>query len=192
MDKYTKWLSIILFCIIGATTAYAQARISSVYGVNLGDSESSVTSKISGSWKTNRKGQRYYKTNNPTLGSCTFQQATFWFKSGKLYQVSFSSGDGGSMDPNFEGAYGAPNGYAQFLAKSERFQKMYRTMYSDLVSKYGSPIIDDEERAVWKSNGNMIEIKYQFDDTTNQYGWHDGWTSILVRYAEATASSSNF
>lgn len=31
----------------------AQARISSVYGVNLGDTESAVTSKVSGSWKTN-------------------------------------------------------------------------------------------------------------------------------------------
>lgn len=182
----------VILCIISAQNANAQARISSVFGVNLGDSETAVTSKISGSWKTNSKGQRYYSISNPTLGSCTFQNATFWFKSGKLYQVSFSSGDGGSMDPNFQGAYGAPNGYEQFLAKSERFQKIYQTMYSDLAGKYGSPVIDDGERAIWKNNGNMIELKYKFEDTTNQFGWHDGWTSILVRYAEASSNSSNF
>lgn len=191
MKRIIAWI-LMFICIIGVQTSNAQSRISAVYGVNLGDSESVVTSKISGSWKTDSKGQRYYYTSNPTLGSCTFQQATFWFKSGKLYQVSFSSADGGAMDPNFQGAYGAPNGYEQFLAKSERFQGMYRTMYSDLSDKYGRPVIDDGERACWKSNGNMIEIKYNFDDTTNQSGWHDGWTSILVRYAKADSSSSNF
>lgn len=96
------------------------------------------------------------------------------------------------MDPNFQGAYGAPNGYEQFLSKSERFQRMYQTMYSDLADKYGRPAIDDGDRAIWKSNGNMIELKYKFEDTTDQLGWHNGWTSILVKYSVGGSSSSNF
>ena len=181
-----------LICVIISLSATAQTRISSVYGVNLGDSESTVTSKISGSWKTNSKGVKYYKTTNPTLGSCTFQQATFWFKSGKLYRVSFSSGDGGAMDANFQNAYGGSNGYDQFISNSERFRKTYKQMYSNLSSKYGRPSIEDEDKAIWKSNGNMIELTYEFNDTVNQYGWHDGWTSVNVIYSVAGASSSNF
>lgn len=181
-----------LLCVMCVSSASAQSRISSVYGVNLGDSESVVTSKITGSWKTTSKGQKYYYVGNPTLGNCTFQQATFWFKSGKLYQVTFASADGGTMDPDFRGAYGAPNGYEQFLAKGERYQKIYRTMYSDLSGKYGSPVIDDGERAVWRSNGNLIEIEYQFEDNTGQFGWHDGFTNVSVRYAVSDSSSSNF
>ena len=192
MDKVRILMIMTLICVIYASTASAQSRISSVYGVNLGDSESVVASKINGSWKTTSKGEKYYYSSNPTLGNCTFQQVTFWFKSGKLYCVSFSSADGGSMDPDFRGAYGGPNGYEQFLANAERYQKMYRTMYFDLSSKYGSPVIDNGESAVWKSNGNMIEIKYNFEDETNQFGWHDGFTSISVRYVVSDSSSSNF
>lgn len=190
MDKIKTLFLLMLVSIMGVISANAQSRISSVYGVDLGDSESTVSSKISGIWKTNSKGQRYYMVTNPTLGSCTFQQVTFWFTSGKLNQVSFTSAEAGTMDPNFQGI--GPNGYEQFLAKSERFQKMYRTMYSDLAGKYGSPDIEDGERAVWKSNGNVIELKYKFDDDITQFGWHDGCTSILVRYYVANESSTNF
>lgn len=181
-----------LFCVICVSSASAQSRISDVYGVNLGDPESTVTSKISGTWGKTNKGQRFYKKSNPTLGDCKFDQVTFFFTNGKLSSVAFSSGDGGAMDPNFQGAYGAPNGYEQFLSKSERYQRIYRTMYSNLADKYGSPIINDEDRAVWKSNGNMIELKYTFDDDTDRNGWHNGWTSILVKYSVASSSSSNF
>lgn len=191
MTNLKSWILIVIFCAMGVISSNAQARISSVYGVNLGDSESTVTSKISGTWNTTSKGIRFYKKSNPTLGDCNFDQVTFSFTNGKLSSVAFSSGDGGTMDPNFQGAYGAPNGYEQFLSKSERYQRIYRTMYSNLADKYGSPLINDEDRAVWKSNGNMIELKYTFDDDTNQYGWHDGWTSILVKYSVAS-SSSNF
>ena len=184
--------SIILLSSLGFINVKAQSRIKSVYGVNLGDAESVVTSKISGTWKTNSKGGRYYKTKNPTLGNCTFEEATFLFKNGKLSKVNFFSSDGGAMDPNFQTQYGGPNGYEQFLAKSERYQRMYRTMYSDLSGKYGNPVIDDGDRSIWKSNGNCIELKYLFEDNVSQYGFHEGFTEVIVSYYEGESTSSNF
>lgn len=190
--KYT-WLLLVMLGIFSVMSANAQSRISSVYGVNLGDSETVVASKVSGSWKTNTKtGKRYYFVSKPTLGNCTFQQATFNFDNGKLARVCFSSGDGGAMDPNFQGAYGAPNGYEQFLSTSQRYQQMYRRMVTDLSGKYGTPMIDDGSKAIWKSNGSSIEIEYDFEDNTNQYGWHDGWTRIAVTYSLGGGASSNF
>lgn len=194
MNKFNKistWL-LILFCIINVSIANAQSRISSVYGVNLGDTESVVASKVSGTWKTNKQGKRYYFTSNPKLGNCTFQQATFNFTNGKLSSVIFSSGfGGGGMDPNFQGAYGAPNAYDQFLSSSQKYQQMYTRMVTDLSGKYGSPMIDDGSKAIWKSNGNSIEVQYDFDDNI-QYGFHNGWTRIAVTYSVNNSSSSNF
>ena len=184
---------ILLFIIIcSITSVNAQSRISSVYGVNLGDSESTVTAKVSGNWKTDNKGNRFYSVSNPTLGSCTFQIANFYFKYGKLCEVIFSSGDAGLMDPSFQGAYGGPSAYDRFIATSERYKRTYRTMYIDLSGKYGSPVIEDEDRAIWKSNGNMIELKNDFTDTTNQYGWHDCWARIMVKYSVSSSSSANY
>lgn len=185
-------LLLLLFSLSATINAKAQSRISSVYGVNLGDSESVVASKISGSWKTTSEGKRYYRTNRPTLGNCTFESGNFCFESGKLNRVYFTSSDGGSMDPDFQNPNGGLNGYEQFLSKSERFQKMYHLMYSDLSGKYGSPIIDDGDRAIWKSNGNMIELKYVLEDTTNQFGWHDGYTMVRVAYLVGSSTPSNF
>lgn len=184
--------SIILLSSLGFINVKAQSRIKSVYGVNLGDAESVVTSKISGTWKTTSTGKRYYQTKNPKLGNCTFDEASFTFKNGKLCKVNFFSSDGGAMDPNFQSPYGGPNGYEQFLASSERYQRMYRTMYSDLSGKYGNPVIDDGDRSIWKSNGNCIELQYLFEDKVNQYGWHEGFTEIIVSYYEGGSTSSNF
>lgn len=185
--------SIILLSSLGFINVKAQSRIQSVYGVNLGDSESAVTSKISGTWGTISTGERCYTTKNPTLGNCTFDMAIFLFKNGKLYRVNFLSIDGGgAMEPNFQTPYGGPNLYEQFLATSERYQRMYRTMYSDLSGKYGNPAIDDGDRSIWKSNGNCIELKYLFEDNVDQYGFHEGFTEVIVSYYEGDSTSSNF
>lgn len=164
------------------TTVNAQSTISAVYGVNLGDSEYTVTSKVSGSWKTTSKGKQYYKTISPTLGNCTFDDASFWFEDGKLYRVNFSSYAETYIEDE------------QILAKAERFQRMYRTMYSDLAMKYGSPIVDDGDRAIWKSNGNRIELKYIFEDNTvDYYGYcHYRTTQISVSYIVGESTPSNF
>lgn len=186
------WMLLLVTVMCSMLNSNAQSPISSVYGVNLGDSESTVTALISGNWRTNNNGQRFYSVSKPTLGSCSFQVGNFYFKSGKLTEVIFSSGDAGLMDPSFQGPYGGPSAYDMFLTTSERYRKIYRTMYVDLSGKYGSPVIEDEDQAIWKSNGNMIELKYDFTDTTNQYGWHDCWTRIMVKYSVGSSSSSNF
>ncbi len=139
MKTFSLKACMILSCIIITLSATAQSRISSVYGVNLGDTESTVSSKLTGTWKTYEAG-RYYSVNSPTLGDCTFEEASFMFKGGRLSSVCFSSYDGGAMDPNFRNAYGGVNGYEMFLANGRKFERMFRTMRSDLTSKYGSPI----------------------------------------------------
>lgn len=168
----------ILLCIIITLPVIAQNRISSVYGVNLGDTESMVSSKLTGTWKTNSNAKRYYYVSSPTLGDCTFNGATFWFKGGKLSRVSFASGDGGMMDSNFRNAYGGANAYELFLSNGRKFERMFKTMRSDLISKYGYPTIDDENRCIWRSNGNQIELEYGFEDEADSYGWHQGNTSV--------------
>ncbi len=192
MKRSFKLYLIVFICICSTIFVNAQSRISSVFGVNLGDSEQIVTSKISGKWKTSSKGERSYVTTNPTLGSCTFEAASFTFKSNKLYKVIFYSSEGGLCNPNFQGAYGTPNGYELFLGNAQKYKKIYNTMYFDLFDKYGSPVLNDEERALWKSNGNTLELKYDYDDTTTEYGWHDTWVRVAVTYQTIGFSSSNF
>ncbi len=191
MKTFSLKACMILSCVIITLSATAQSRISSVYGVNLGDTESTVSSKLTGTWKTYEAG-RYYSVNSPTLGDCTFEEASFMFKGGRLSSVCFSSYDGGAMDPNFRNAYGGANGYEMFLANGRKFERMFRTMRSDLTSKYGSPIVDDENRCIWRSNGNEIKLEYSFEDETNPYGWHQGVTQVSVIYKTVGASSSNF
>lgn len=192
MGKLRVFLITLLLSCIWSISSFAQSRISSVYGVNLGDSEAVVASKVSGSWQNSQKGERYYKVKNPTLGNCTFEQVTFSFKSGKLSRVYFCSSEGGTASADFHPFGGGLNGYERTLANAQKYQKMYRTMHSDLAEKYGTPAIDDEERAVWKSNGNLIELKYEFEDTVTQYAAHDVWTSVSVKYEVSGTSSSNF
>ncbi len=191
MKNNFKLYFIVFMCICSTISVNAQSRISSVFGVNLGDSEQIVTSKISGKWKTS-KGERFYVTTNPTLGNCTFEAATFKFRSNKLCKVVFSSSQGALCDTNFQCADGAPNGYELFLENAQKYKKIFKRMYFDLLDKYGVPILNDEERALWKSNGNTLEIEYDYKDTTNEYGWHDTWVRVAVTYKTTESTSSNY
>lgn len=179
--------SIILLSSLGFINVKAQSRIQSVYGVNLGDTESVVASKISGTWETTSTGERNYKTKNPSLGNCIFEEATFKFKNGKLFRVNFLSNYSRGILPSIH-----TNVYEQFLAKSEIFQRIYRTMHFDLSGKYGNPVIDDGHRSIWKSNGNCIKLEYSFWDKVGQYGDHEVYTSVVVSYYEGDSTSSNF
>ncbi len=175
-----------LLCLIGCASANAQSRISSVYGVNLGDSESVVASKISGSWNTSKNGERYYKVNKPKLGNCSFNQANFWFKGNKLYKVVFVSSTSYPLDTYIPGnAYSNPM-YDRFVRESsETYRSIFEEMRFNLTDKYGSPRISDSNKAQWSSNGNQIEISYDFSPSTR-------FTSVRVEYSVKGGSNSNF
>lgn len=187
-----KSLVLVLMCITCIAYTTAQSRISSVYGVNLGDSESTVSSKVTGTWKTNSKGERYLSVRRPTLGSVTFDSGSFWFANGKLSIVNFSSFDGGMMDANFTDYTGMPSAYDAFLAKQDSFRSKFSLMRADLMGKYGPPIVDDENTVIWKSNGNQIKLQYIFEDNPTGYGGgHDCQIQVLVQY-KSGGTSSNF
>lgn len=190
-----KVITIIVMLVLCTTSLMAQVSISSVYGVRLGDSESSVISAINsqgkrGEWKSSSKG-RFYKIKSPTLGNCTFEGGTFRFSDGKLSKVTLYSSSGGTADPNFSGAN--PYYPDQFNSTASKFQRIFNTMKLDLMGKYGSPQLEDETRLVWKSsNGNQLTLEYDYQDDTNNYGWHDCFTRVAISYETTSGRSSNF
>lgn len=174
-----------VFCIVGTITSNAQSRISSVYGVNLGDSESIVTTKISGSWKTT-KGEHYYQTKNPVLGNCSFHFANFYFKGGKLNRVVFSSSTSYPLDTCIPGNTCANPMYDRFVRESgEIYKDIFQTMRFNLTDKYGAPRINDSNKAQWFSNGNQIEVSYDYSPSSR-------FTGVWVEYSVRDLSNSNF
>lgn len=186
MKNSTKstWSLLILFCAISIFTANAQPRISSVYGVNLGDSESVVSSKISGIWKTNSKGQKYYVSKNPTLGRCSFDDVTFWFKNGELRTVNFSCFVLGED----WGEYFNPAGYNFAKSKQDVFRKKYDIMKLDLIQKYGQPYIDNGDECIWQSFDSEIRLYYEFTDTINVNNNPECTCQVAVTYKTTTGA----
>lgn len=189
-----KLIAILSFCIISTFSLMAQSSIGSVYGVTLGDTQRSVIYALdsqgkSGSWGASEDGTRWYEISSPILGSCTFQCARFFFKNSKLDYVLFVSYDGGTMDPNFQGAF---NAYDNFIVNGNRFRSIYRTMKFDLTDKYGIPQVDDDEKTIWKSGDNQILLEYSFTDETNVYGWHNGFTRVAIYYKKLDMSAVNY
>ena len=189
---------LVIFLLVSICTSiygFSQARISSVYGVNLGDSEYSVISALesqgkTGKFKTNSKGEKYYSVSNPTLGICTFEVGNFVFdSSGDLERVVFVCSDNYlgipslSEQTNFH--------YTRCINSASKFQRIFNTMRSDLIDKYGTPNIDDEERAVWKSNGNLIELYYSFEEKQESWGNVQCDAFVRVTYRKDN-NSSNF
>lgn len=184
-----KLLLMMIFCIIGSVSCYAQATISSVYGVNLGDSESVVTSKISGgSWKTNSKGQRYYTVSNPTLGNCAFQNASFWFNNGKLTSVNFSSFafgiDWGMVDTS-------SREYDFAKSKEIPFRNLFDKMKVNLTQKYGQPVIDSNDEIIWQSSNRQIRLWYEFKDEIDSYNNPVCECQVAVVYKLGVNSSND-
>ncbi len=189
-----KLIAILSFCIISTFSLMAQSSIGSVYGVTLGDTQRSVIYALdsqgkSGSLETFEDGTRCYEISSPTLGSCTFQYACFYFKNAKLNKVVFYSNDGGAMDTNFQGAF---NAYDNFISNGDRFQRIFRTMKFDLTDKYGIPQLEDDEKAIWKSGDNQIILEYSFKDEPMGYGWRNGSTIVSVSYCKSAQSSVNY
>lgn len=185
--KITLILILLSSLIPYTSCAHAQARISSVYGVNLGDSESVVTSKISGVWRTNPKKGRFYLVKRPMLGDCSFKSGSFWFKDGKLSEVIFIDYDNGGIDTETQA-----NGYDEFLEGAERCKNTYDAIYGNLTDKYGRPSSESKYRAVWRSNGNMIKIQYKFRDNIMIGTLHDCDAEVSVTYSVGSSSSSNY
>lgn len=185
MKRIIAWI-LMFICIIGVQTSNAQSRISSVYGVNLGDSESVVTSKISGSWKTSNNGERYYQTKNPKLGNCSFQLANFWFKGGKLNRVVFRSVTVYPLDTGIPGNTYANPIYDRFIQEAEEtYKSIFNEMRFNLTDKYGTPRINDSNKAQWSSNGNQIEVSYEYLPSSRS-------TAVRVMYSVKDNSNSNF
>lgn len=185
MTNLKSWILIVVFCALGIISSYAQ-RISSVYGVKLGDTESTVTSKISGSWKTTSNGKRYYESKNPSLGNCSFDDVTFWFKNGKLDAVNFSCFASGE----YWGEFFSSSGYDSARSKQGIFRKKFDIMRSNLLQKYGEPYLDTEDECIWRDSDRKIRLYYEYEDVINGYNNPHCTCQVLLHYELGVGTSS--
>ncbi len=173
----------------------AQSSIGSFYGMKLGDTKESVVNGVrsqgkTGVWKTSKNGNPYYLVTNPKLGSCTFKEATFSMNNGKLSSACFISYTGGAMSTI--DLPGIPSGYPGFLRTAENYENIFQTMKNDFIYKYGRPVINSDEKCVWRSGKNEILLGYELIDEETAYSGRNVFVKVYVQYQIINSSNSNY
>lgn len=177
-----------IFQLLFAAVVMAQAQIGSFYGLRLGMTISEVRSALSSQGKTMESKNDYYKVVNPQLGDITFDSLWLRFKNSKLSSAEFFCFLG---KPAF---YDDPS-YDQILeivaTKSQQYKRIFDNMHLNLVSKYGNPQIDNEEKAVWRKGRNQISLFHRFEKNMNSSGFYDIETEVNLKY-ESLSENVNY
>lgn len=170
------------------TAILAQAQIGSFYGLKLGMTMSEVRSALSSQGKTMESKDGYYKVSSPKLGDITFDSLWLRFKNSKLSSAEFFCCFGKPAFPN-------DDAYDQILdivvSRSQKYRRIYDDMHLNLVSKYGTPQVDNEDKAVWRKGQNQITLFHRFDKDLNSSGFYDIETEVNLKY-EALPENVNY
>jgi hypothetical protein len=184
MKKFVVLLFIQLFF---TTVVLAQVQIGSFYGLELGMTMSEVRSALSSQGKTMESKEDYYRVDSPKLGDITFDALWLYFKDSKLAKAEFFCFYGKAPFPN-------DSWYDQAVdmvsSKAQKYKMIYDDMHLNLVSKYGKPQIDGDEKAVWRKGMNQITLLHRFNiDKT--FDFHEITTRVEITY-ESISKNINY
>lgn len=198
ISKKLVLLTIVLNCVI--VMSAQSSKITSFYGVKFGDSRSAIETGVksqgkTGEWRRdNSKKIDYYLVSNPKLGSITFNLAKFYVTDGLLSTARFINfyevSDHGEDSVFLENVEQDRN-----LSQS-RSQEKFEQMREELVSKYGNPSVDSNDRCVWKSGNNTIILQYrsytryeEFSAFGNTSRWPVYCYEVSVEYSSSKNKS---
>lgn len=181
----------IVFCV---SYCEAKSSIGAVYGVTLGDSESSVMSYLksqgkTGSWKKTSSGISFYQIKSVSVGNVQFAHGNFFFTNGKLTKVAFGSSSYGSRNPDFQG-YDNDHTYESTQSNASLYRQKFNQMYSNLKGKYGAPSESSEDEYVWTDGKNSILLRYSYEENRD-YGYLDTVNTLVSLVYSTPTSSSN-
>lgn len=149
-------------------TVNAQTSIGTFYGLELGQSKASVESTLRNKGLTyteqvsdiqEYKGYPLIKVTKAKLGSVTFERLILIFVENKLVYGSFSSSIVGEYG-TWHDMYSAHMNTFNHL--SSKYEKEYYETKMNLISKYGSPQVNNDAMAIWRKGRCQITVSYEY------------------------------
>ena len=149
-------------------TVNAQTSMGTFYGLELGQSKASVESTLRNKGLTyteqvsdisEYKGYPLIKVTKAKLGSVTFERLILIFVENKLVYgnfVSFVGGDYGTWHDMYSTYM---NTFDHF---SSKYEKEYYETKMNLISKYGSPQVNNDAMAIWREGRYQITVFYEY------------------------------
>ena len=139
---------------------------------------SEVESVISEKGKTiNQSSSTHnlYIVDNPELAGYTFNRLSLKFNdSGLCSGVFFSESSAG----------GSPSAdtFVYVERSAKYFKQIFNAMHSNYISKYGEPLIEEDEEVIWQTNQNQIILQYSFSDVMESEWMRQSRTYIKIQY----------
>jgi hypothetical protein len=159
-------------------TVNAQTSIGTFYGLELGQSMASVESTLRNKGLTytekvsdiqEYKGYPLIQVTKAKLGSVTFERLNLVFVENKLVWggfVSFVRGEYATWHNMYSVHMNT------FNDLSSKYEKEYYETKMNLISKYGSPQVNNDAMAIWRQGRYQITIYYEYNKNIDANSAH--------------------